>query len=152
MTEGSRRPGLLFAHVAAHHVASLVVILDHHDGAVFARVTLDHRQGSIWAERFHCLGPSIKVIIANLANQNAIRILLNEIDLTIKIAVALHFYNLITFDRLDDVRLAVTVGVNQNLVLVLADSHDPLIRPTITAPMSYDAPGALAGDEREHQR
>jgi hypothetical protein len=152
MKEGPRNLGLLSANLAARQMAGLVVVLDHHDCTLLARVTLDHRQGSIWAERFHRLRPSIKVIIANLANQNAIGILLDEINFTVEVAVALYLYNFTARDRFNDIRLTVPVGVDQNLILVLADSHDPLIRPTITAPMSYDASGALAGGKRERQR
>jgi hypothetical protein len=58
----------------------------------------------------------------NFADQNSARVFLDEINLPIKVPVALDPDELAVFVRFDNVRPLVTVSVDGNLVVVLVDA------------------------------
>src|SRR5580658_266662 len=74
---------------APRQVARFVVVLDDVDGAAFLGVSLDDRDGAIWAKVPDRLRSAVKIIVPGFAHQNPVRVLLDKIDFSVEIPVAL---------------------------------------------------------------
>jgi hypothetical protein len=141
---------LLRSHLATRQVAAIVVVFHDAYRAAPFWITLHDRQSAVGAKGFDGLGYSTKVVVPNLAHDNAVRVSLNKIDLPVEVAVALHLDDFVVSDSLDDVGSAVSVGIDRDLVFVLADPGHPLVGPAVAPSMSDDAVRAsIAGEKRE---
>ena len=121
-----------------------IIILDDVDGPAFGRIALDQRQAAVGTEGFNGLGFSVKIIVMNLTLKDAVRVFLNEINLTVVVAIAFDEDELVVVNRFDHVRLAIAIGVYGNLILVRANPADPLIGPAVAIAMSDNEPGIAA--------
>ena len=121
-----------------------VIILDHVDGSTFGRVALNQRQAAVGAEGFDGLGSSVKIIVVNFTLKDAVRVFLNEVHLTIVVAIAFDEDELIVVERLGHIRPTIAVGVYRDLISFRSDPADPLIGPAIMIPMSDNEPGTAA--------
>ena len=151
--ESGRTPAtsaVLFVTVfEANQLARIVIVLDDIDIAAFFRISLNHRELAI-SEGFDGFDLAIKVVVMKFADQNSARVFLDEINLPIKVPVALDPDELAVFVRFDNVRPLVTVSVDGNLVVVLVDAIYPLVRASITATVRNRAIRfPAAGDEAE---
>src|SRR6516162_4000867 len=115
------------AHDAAGQLARRIVKLDDIDHPALLGVTFDDRKSAVGAEGFNRFGASVEVVIPNLASQNPVRILLNEVGLSVVIAVPLDLDILVVAKGLDQVRSAVRVGIDSELIFGVRDASRPLI-------------------------
>jgi hypothetical protein len=151
-TENYREYGSLAPDLTPRQVARFVVILDDVDHAAFLGVSLDDRQGAIWAKVPNRLRSAVKIIVPGFAHQNSVRVLLDEIDFSVEIPVALDLDDLAVSEGFDDVRLTIAVGVDRESVLSRTRSGYPLIGPPIRTTVRDGAGGvAAAGEKRESQ-
>ncbi len=98
---------------------SVLVIIDAVHGAAAIGIVLDHGQFA-FAVGLNGLGLAVKVVVVDLAEGNPVRVFLDEIDLAVKIPVGLDLDEVVVFVGFDDVRPPVSIGVDGNLVDVLA--------------------------------
>src|ERR1700691_3947429 len=139
----SNRGRLFPAHFAMRQMTVFIVIFNDADCAAFVRVALDDRQRTVGPECFNRLGPSVVVVIANLANHYAIQVLLNQIDLAVEVAVTTDLHQLVSFDGLDEIRLSVAVGIYRYLIFLIVAPRYPLVGSAVAAAMR-DAAVVLA--------
>jgi hypothetical protein len=70
-------------------------------------------------EFFDGFGFSVKVIVTNFADQNAVRVLLHQIDLSVKVPIAFNLDQLTVFKGFDNIGSPVTVRIDGNLVVMI---------------------------------
>ena len=141
---------LLRAQLATRQPTAVVIVFDDGYCAVLVRVPLDNGERAVGAKRLDGFRSAIVVIVANLAHQNAARILLNKIDLPVEVAVALYFDYFVASNSLDEIGFAVTIGIYRDPVFVLADPCQPLVGPAVAPSMTHDAVRTfVAGQKRE---
>jgi len=139
---------LLRTHLAMRHVTGVVVVFHDADGAALVWIALDDRESAVGAKRLDGFRSAIIVVVANLAHQDAVQVLLNKVDLPVEVAVALDLNNLVAFDGLDQIRFPVSVTIDPDLVFVFADPLHPLVGPSIGAAMCDDAVRASVAGEK----
>jgi len=76
--------GLFLSDLAANQLAGIVVILDDIDVTALLQISLNNRQLAV-PEFLDFLGFAIKIVIADLADQNPVRVHLHQINRAIKI-------------------------------------------------------------------
>jgi len=141
---------LFRTHLAPRHMAGVVVVFYDADGTAFVWIALHDRERPVGSKRLDGFRPAIVIVVANLMHQDPVRVLLNEIDLPVEVAVAFDLDDRVPFHPLDEVRGSVAVSIDRDLVFVLADPLHPLIGPTVAPAMSDHAVGAsVAGEKRE---
>jgi hypothetical protein len=151
-TENNREILSLAPKFASRQVARFVVVLDDVDGAAFSWVPLDDRQGAIWAKVPDRLRSAVKIIVPGFAHKNSVRVLLDKIDFSVEVPVALDLDDLAVFEGFDDVRLAVAVGVDREPVFSRTRSVYPLVGSPIETTVRDGAGGvAAAGEKSESQ-
>jgi hypothetical protein len=133
----------------ANQLAGIVIVLDDVDISAFFRISLNHRELAI-SEGFDGFDLAIKVVVMNFADQNSARVFLDEINLPIKVPVALDPDELAVFVRFDNVGPLVTVSVDGDLVVVLVDAIYPVVRASIAVTVrNRTIRFPAAGDEAE---
>ena len=137
-------PGRSFSHDAAGQMARCIIILKDVDGSPFSRVPLDQGQGAIGTEGFDGLWFSVKIIVTNLTLKNAVRVFLNEINLTVVVAIAFDQDKLVVIEGFNHIGLPIAIGVDSNLVLVRTNPADPLVGPPALIPMRNNQPWIAA--------
>ena len=75
-----RGRSLFLADFAANQLAGIVVILDDIDVTALLRIALHDRKLAV-PEFLDFLGLAIEIVIVDLADQNPVRVFLDEIDL-----------------------------------------------------------------------
>jgi hypothetical protein len=137
---------------AADQLARIVIVLDDINMAAFSGISLNDREFAI-SEFFDGLDFAIEVVVMKFAEQNSVRVFLNEINLSIKVPIAFDLDQLVVFVRFDNVGTSVTVGIDRDLVVVLVDPVYPLVRAPVAATVRNRAIRfPAAGDEAEsHQ-
>jgi hypothetical protein len=134
----------------ARHSALIVVILNYVNRAALLWVALDDGEGAIRTESLDHFGPTIEIIITNLARQHAVRVLLHEIYFAVEIPVTLDPDYLIVAERPHYIGLAVAIGIDRQLILIRTDSDHPLIGAAVGAAMSNGRTWRFrAGESRE---
>jgi len=121
-----------------------IIILKDVDGSPFSGIPLDEGQGAIGTKGFDGLWFSVKIIVTNLTLKNAVRVFLNEINLTVVVAIAFDQDKLVVFDRFNHIGLPIAIGVDSNLVLVRTNPADPLVGPPALIPMRNNQPWIAA--------
>jgi hypothetical protein len=151
-TENYREYGSLAPDLTPRQVARFVVILDDVDHAAFLGIPLDDRDGAILAKVSDRLRSAVKIIVPGFAHKNPVRVLLDEIDFSVVIPIALDLDDLVVSEDLDDVRSTIAVGVDREPVFSRTRSVHPLIGPPIRTTVRDGACGvAAAGEKRESQ-
>jgi hypothetical protein len=123
---------------AASHSTLLVIVLNNVNGAALLWIALDDRKGPIRPEGLDHFGPSIKVVVTDLAHHYAMRVFLHEVDFAVEVSVALDSNQLVVVERPDYVGLAIAIGIDSKLIFVRTDSIHPLIGVAIGVSMSDD--------------
>lgn len=135
---------------APAETAALIVVLYDIDSAVFVCVAFDYGQSAVRSKGFYDLGPAVVIVVADFSNQNATGVLLDKVNLAIKVPVALYLHQAVSFNGLDQIGTSVTIGIDQYPVLVAAGAHHPLVRPSVASAMGYGAVRpVIAGEEHE---
>jgi len=135
---------------APGQTAGFVVILYDVDNAVLVCIALDYGQGTVGAKGFYDLRSAVVVVVADFANQNAAGVLLDKVNLAIKVPVALYLHQDVSLDGFNQIRAAVAIGIDQYLVFVAAAAHYPLVRTPVATAMGYGTVRpVIAGEERE---
>ncbi|MGD0076462.1 MAG: hypothetical protein ABSD31_19330 [Candidatus Binataceae bacterium] len=137
---------------APDQLARIVIVLDDINIAAFFWISLDDREFAI-SEFFDGLDFAIEVVVMKFADQNSVRVFLNEINLPIKVSVAFDLDQLVVFVRFDNVGPSIAVGIDRDLVVVFVDPVYPLVRASVAATVRHRAIRIpAAGDEAEsHQ-
>jgi hypothetical protein len=150
--EGARPLQALFlADFPANQLARIIVILDDIDVTALLRITLHDCKLAV-SEFFDFLGLAIEIVIVDLADQIPVRIDLDKIGLPVEIPIAFNLDHLTVFVGFDDIRPAISVRIDRNLVAVLVDPVYPLVRTSIATTMRDRTVGfGAAGNEAKSQ-
>jgi hypothetical protein len=141
---------LFRTHLATRQAPAVVVVFHHAYRAALCWIPLQDRQRAVGAECLEGFGPAIEIIIANFAHYDAARVLLNKIDFSVEVAVALHFDRFVVSDGLDQIGFTVLIGIDRDLVFVVVDSDRLLVGAPVAPSMSYDPiRPSVAGDKYE---
>ncbi len=127
-------------YLAMRELSGIVIKLHDIYDATLVGIALHNRELTL-PELPDGFGLAIKIVVADLACQNPMRIFLDQIDLAIKIPIAFDFDNLIIFIGFDDVRAPVAIGIDGNLESVLVDPVNPLVRAPVAATVCDRAVG-----------
>ena len=143
---------LFLADLTANQLAGIIVILNDIDVTALPRITLNNRKLAV-PEFFDFLGLAIEVVIVDLADQIPMRVHLHKIGLSVEIPIAFNLDHLVVFVGFDDIRPAISVCIDGNLVAVLVDPVYPLVRMSVATTMRDRTVGlAATGNEAESQR
>lgn len=143
---------LLVTGFAADQLTRIVIVLDDINIAAFSRISLNDRKFAI-SEFFDGLDLAIEVVIMKFADQDSMRVFLDQINLPIKIPIALDFDEFVVVVSFDNVGPSITVGVDRDLVVVFVDAVYPLVRASVTATVRNRAIRfPAARDEAESQQ
>jgi len=117
---------LFLSHFATNQLAGIIVILNDIDGTALFRIALDDCEPAA-SEFLDGFRLAVKIIVVDLADQNPVRIFLDEVNLAIKIPIAFNLYDLVVFVGFNQVGVPITVGVDSELVGVLTNPIYPLV-------------------------